>query len=121
MEHRYIDRAGAGSNVVAFRPAPSSPARLTLRDRLDIDAWRDQASMRGYDRLVIHERCCFDPPEFEAFLGIYRRGEAWARWNVARCGAWVLAWCSANGTDIGRFDSMGDALQMLLGEARVLV
>jgi hypothetical protein len=106
--------------VIAFRPAAKSPARLTLRDRLEIDAWRNPACMRGFDRLVIHERGHLDPPEFEAFLGIYRRGESWARWNVARCGAWVLAWCSANGADIGRFDSVGEALQTLLGAAPVL-
>jgi hypothetical protein len=121
MEHRNIGLACVGSNVIAFRPPPNPAARLTLRDRLEIDAWRDPACIRGYDRLVIHERGCFDPPEFESILGIYRRGESWARWNVARCGAWVVAWCSANGADIGRFNSVGDALQMLLGETCVMV
>src|SRR5271156_756826 len=109
MEHSERG-AHEGAQVIAFRPAPNPGARLSLRDRMDIAAWRDPASTRGFDRLVIHERASFDPPDLDSFLGIYRRGDAWASWNVARCGAWVLAWCSSSGADIGRFASVADAL-----------
>jgi len=107
--------ASGGSNVIQFKPAASIATSLSLRDRMDVAAWRDPAGTGGVDRIVIHERASGDPPEFGSFLGIYRHGEAWARWNVARCGAGVLAWCSRSGADIGRFASVAEALDALLG------
>jgi hypothetical protein len=107
--------ASGGSNVIQFKPAAGTATSLSLRDRMDVAAWRDPAGTGGLDRIVIHERASGDPPEFGSFLGIYRHGDAWARWNVARYGAGVLAWCSRSGADIGRFASVADALDALLG------
>jgi hypothetical protein len=110
-EVAYVSRI----NVVPFRPRPVEPgASLSLRDRMAVTLWREAATAAGYDRLVIHERSALDPPEVECFLGVYRRGEAWARWGIARCGAQLTAWCSATGRDIGRFASMEDALRAVL-------
>lgn len=106
------------TNVVAFALPASTGARLSIRDRMDVTSWLEPAFARGYDRLVIHERTECDPPEIDSFLSIYRRGESWSRWGVARCGATVLAWCSVSGMDIGRFASMAEALGSLL-EGRV--
>jgi hypothetical protein len=47
----------------------------------------------------------------DCFLSIYRNGEAWARYGLARCGSTILAWCSVTSADIGRFASMGEALE----------
>jgi len=117
MDHAHPFVSGTGaSNVIAFRPANNPGARLSLRDRMDVIAWRDPANTLGYDRLVIHERSSCDPPELDSFLGIYRRGEAWASWNLARCGAGVLAWCSRSGADVGQFASVADALEALLSD-----
>jgi hypothetical protein len=121
MQHRYRDSLGAAaSNIIAFRPAQTARAGLSLRDRMDVARWQEAASTRGYDRLVIHERAHFDPPDLDSFLAIYRRGDAWASWNVARNSAGVLAWCSRTGTDIGRFASVGDALDALLNDRKAL-
>jgi len=101
--------------VIAFAPRAAAGARLNMRDRMDVAQWRETAHRAGYDRLVIHEKTPFDPPELDSFLGIYRRGEAWSRWCVARCGASVTAWCSVSGRDIGRFGSVAEALTAVLG------
>jgi hypothetical protein len=117
--HPSVSGAGA-SNVIPFRPASNTGACLSLRDRMDVMAWRDPANTLGFDRLVIHERSSCDPPDLDSFLGIYRRGEVWASWNLARCGAGVLAWCSRSGADVGRFASVADALEALLSDTRAI-
>ncbi len=90
-----------------------------MRDRMDVTNWAESARAHGYDRLVIHERSPNDPDDVDSFLSIYRRGESWARWNVARRGAAVLAWCSVSGADVGPFASVGEALSSLI-DGRVL-
>ena len=103
------------SNIVHLRPSQAEPgAGLSLRDRMEVARWQDSVHAAGYDRVVIHERSAFDPPEMECFLGLYRRGEPWARWGIARCGARVTAWCSVTGRDVGWFASMADALAAVL-------
>ncbi len=84
---------------------------------MDVTSWQEPAFAQGYDRLVIHERAPCDPPDVDSFLSIYRRGEPWSRWGVARYGASVLAWCSVSGMDLGHFGSVGEALGSLLGGA----
>jgi hypothetical protein len=112
MLHQPKDVALAGAVIIPFHQrAPA--AGLSLRDRMEIAAWQGRLHRCGYDRMVIHERTPCDPPEVECFLSIYRQGESWARWGLARCGATVLAWCSVTGHDVGRFGSMAEALVAL--------
>ncbi|MEJ0047437.1 MAG: hypothetical protein WDN04_15985 [Rhodospirillales bacterium] len=105
---------GEGTNIISFAPRAGGSARLTLSDRMEAMMWLEQARGYGYDRLVVHERSPDDPPEVESFLSIYRRGEAWASWGVARSGGSILAWSSVSGADVGRFASVADALAALL-------
>jgi hypothetical protein len=109
-------------NVIPFAPRAAgvggtalTGARLSMRDRMDVTSWQEPARACGYDRLVIHERTPCDPPDIDSFLSIYRHGESWSRWGIARCGASVLAWCSVSGKDFGRFASVSEALGSLLG------
>jgi hypothetical protein len=102
------------ANVVPFATRQGSAARLTLSDRMDATTWREQARRYGYDRLVVHERSPDDQAEVDSFISLYRRGDVWARWGIARCGSFVIAWCSVTGADIGRFASVADALAALL-------
>jgi hypothetical protein len=97
-------------NVIRFSPRPASVG-LSLRDRMEIAALQGKLQHFGYDRMVIHDRISCDPPEVDCFLSIYRNGEAWARYGLARCGSTILAWCSVTSADIGRFASMGEALE----------
>ena len=76
--------------------------------------WQEAARLHGFDRLVVHERSPDDPPDVQSFISLYRHGEQWARWSIARSGGSVLAWCSVTGADIGRFASVADALSALV-------
>jgi len=109
-----VASVGSTAKIVPFAARPGGSARLTLSDRMDATIWREQARRHGYDRLVVHERSPDDPPEVESFISLYRCGEMWARWGIARCGSSVLAWCSVSGADVGRFASVADALSALL-------
>ncbi len=111
-------RADGECIVIPFRPRPQS-AGLTSRDRIEVGRWRDGARQFGYDRLVIHEREYFDPPDTDSFLSIYRSGEPWSRWGIARRGPSLMAWCSATGADLGPFASISDAMMALLPAASV--
>jgi hypothetical protein len=116
MEHCVTGKMpeAAASNVIAFVRPQTASAALTMRDRMDVSAWRCVAHDLGYDRLIIHERDSFDPPDLGSFLSIYKRDDRWARWSVARRGARVVAWCGPTGTDVGEFASVSDALRTLL-------
>ncbi len=112
------DVISAGATVIPFA-ARAARTGLSVRDRMEIATWQDRLRPLGVDRVVIHERGPCDPPDVDSFLCIYRRGEAWARWGLARCGGNVLAWCCVTGADIGRFGSIGDALLSLFPAASV--
>lgn len=92
-------------------------ARLSMRDRMDVLALRELARGLGYDRMVIHERQPGDPPELESVLGIYRRGEAWCAWWLARRGAEIRAWSGVHGTEAGPWPTLAAALAALTGGA----
>jgi hypothetical protein len=104
------------SQIIPFLQRPPI-AGLTSRDRIEVGHWREDARQFGYDRLVIHEREYFDPPETGSFLSVYRAGEVWSSWGVTRRGAMVQAWCCKTGDDVGPFASISDALMHLLPAA----
>ncbi len=86
---------------------------LSLRDRMEVAVWQSRLRHLGYDRVVIHERNHGDPPELESFLSIYREGEAFARWGLARKDDSVWAWHSVTGADVGCFGSVEEAFAAL--------
>ena len=107
----------AGAKVVRLRTAPARTT-LTMRDRMDIAQAREEASRHGFERLVIHEPALEDGPHASDYLGIYARGEAWARFGISRQGLVLSAWVCANGRDIGRFATMEEALRGVIHGAR---
>ena len=102
--------------IIPF-PQRRQASGLTYRDRIEVGNWQEGARRYGYDRLVIHDRESFDPPDTESFLSIYRAGDAWSRWGLTRHGSTVSAWCSNTGTDLGPFTSVSDALMAILPAA----
>ena len=64
---------------------------------MEVLSWTEGARDFGYDRAVIRERHPQDDPHIGDFLSIYRAGEPWAAWGVARHGASVRVWRSATG------------------------
>lgn len=101
-------------NVLPFVPRKPPAAGLSMRDRIEVVDWQERARHLGYDRLVVHERSRFDPPELESFLSVYRAGAPWATWSLTRHGRHVLAWSGATGADRGPFATVSDALHALL-------
>lgn len=109
-----ISSAPAEAIVIPF-PAPEfRQNRLTMRDRIKVLAWTEGARSVGYDRVVIRERHPQDDPHIGDFLSIYRTGERWAAWGVARHGASVRVWRSATGADLGEFGTIEEALGAIL-------
>jgi hypothetical protein len=103
-----------GAKILIFRPRLAKCASLTIKDRMDVAKWRENAGQFGYDRLVVHERLAGDPPELGSYLAVYRRGEPWARWGITRMGQGLMAWCCVTGNDVGSFATVEEALQALL-------
>jgi len=100
--------------IIPFPGPPLRGNRLTTRDRIEVLAWEEAARRSGYDRLVIGERHPQDDPQFGDLLTVYRSGEAWAAWGVARHGPTVRVWRCATGADFGDFPSIDAALRAVL-------
>jgi len=106
-------RSEVECTIIPFPKRPAS-AGLTSRDRIEVGRWEEEARLLGYDRLVINDREAFDPPDTDSFLSIYRAGDSWAAWGVARRGGNIVAWCGKTGADLGPFVSVSEALTAIL-------
>jgi hypothetical protein len=102
------------ADIIPF-PSPALRGnRLTIRDRIEVLAWVEAARRCGYDRVVIRERHPEDDPHIGDFLSIYRAGECWATWGVARQGRALRVWRCATGADLGDFPNTEAALAAIL-------
>jgi hypothetical protein len=99
--------------VIAFRPRGQVISSLDARDRLDLAHACERLRRCGY-RAVVYEREAGDSPEVGSFLSLYRKGEPWARWSMARLGPRLSVWCGRTSQDVGAFRSLPEALQALL-------
>ena len=97
------DKPFGTAEIIAFR-RPTN--RFTTADRMALA--RLQA--RGV-RLAIHKRHRDDPPEVEEFASIYPPDGSWAHWGAVRQGRAISVWRSRDGQDIGRFETMTEALE----------
>lgn len=103
------------SNVVAFRPRGRNG--FTVRDRIEAHEWQAALLTRpgALARLDIHaEQPGDDGQEACDLLLLYRRDQRWASWGVARRDGQVGVWCCADGVDLGRFETMREALAAVL-------
>lgn len=102
------------ATIIPFPTRPDRTGRLTLSDRASVLARQDAAHARGYERLLIHT----PPPGAEAdtpdAVMLYPAGERWARWGLARQPGGILVWRCADGVELGRFDTMAEALDAAL-------
>ncbi|HTR18318.1 MAG TPA: hypothetical protein VMI52_14985 [Acetobacteraceae bacterium] len=107
-------RAESGAIIIPFPLRRPVVEHLTVEDRIGACEWEATAALFGYDRMIIHERLPNDPPDVANFLSIYRAGEKWATWCLARRGGALLAWACGTGADVGRFRTIGEALTAVL-------
>lgn len=100
--------------ILRFPAAGLYDNRLTVRDRIEILAWEEEARRFGYDRVFVRRRDPHDDPQIGDFLAIYRAGQKWATWGVARQGGSLRVWRCATGADLGDFPTIEQALAAIL-------
>lgn len=100
--------------VIPFPRPEFRQNRLTMRDRMRALTWAETARGLGYQRVVIRERHPEDDPQIGDHVAIYRAGEPWAAWGVARHGASLRVWRCATGADLGDFESIDEALEAIV-------
>ena len=103
------DRADRSAEIIPFRPAASPLNRFTTADRMELLRW--EARAQAGVRLAIHKRRHDDPPEVGEFASIYPPNAPWAAWGAVRQGHAINLWRAGDGRDIGRFATMGEALE----------
>ena len=84
--------------------------RFTVRDRMELGRWTEQALLRHGDRLVLHERLDGDPSDVGNYVAVYSAGCGWASWGLSRRLGGIVVWNSVSGLDSGRFTSLHEAL-----------
>lgn len=96
--------------VMPFRRPGWRVAGLSLSERMMAARWAERARAFGVRAVRIHDPEPGDDPTVEPFILIYRAGEIWAAWGVARRGAGFEVWRPANGGTVGLFDDLAGAL-----------
>ena len=100
------------ADIITFRrPAD----RFTAADRMALA--RLEARDHGV-RLAIYKRRDDDPPEVGEFASIYPPNTRWAAWGAVRQGRAIRVWRSRDGRDIGRFDTMHEALEAVTASVK---
>ena len=98
------------ATVIPFPTPANRSNRLLSRDKIEAYAWGKRATRLGYDRVVICEQSGGPKPEESDFVLIYRAGDCWAHWGVARQDGAILLWQCSDGVQAGLFVSMQAAL-----------
>lgn len=86
---------------------------FTSRDRIALAEWMRRSDAHGYRRILMEDGSQEGGPEEGSYVLLYTRDHAWARWGIARGSDGVVVWHCGTGTDIGRFDTMLEALESL--------
>lgn len=99
-----VNPGAAGCGQVIWLEPRMSAQGFTARDRSELDRWSTADR-----RVVIWES---DPAPFAM---LYDGAFPWASWAVSRQNGALLAWDCISFDDIGRFDSMVEALAAIGG------
>ena len=110
------DRARMSANIIPFAPRAEAANHFTTADKVELLSWN--ASEQGGVRLAIYHRRHDDPPEVGEFASIYPPNGNWAAWGAVRQGRAISVWRAKDGRDIGRFETMGEALAAVASSAR---
>jgi hypothetical protein len=102
-----VDRA-VSATIITFPSNAGRANHVTAADRMALLQW--EARDQGGIRLAIHKRRHDDPPEVGEFASIYPPNGRWAAWGAVRQGRAISVWRAGDGRDIGRFETMGEAL-----------
>lgn len=109
----WIGSSGGGGVVVPFiprqRPAPS----LNVSERIQALRWADAAREHGVREVCIHEPEPGDDPAVSGFMLIYEEADIWAAWGVAVRPIGFEVWRPSNGTTMGRYETLREALHAI--------
>jgi len=103
--------------IMPFPTPKPRPNRLTVADLQDAEDWASGLS-KLWCKLVVYESPAHDE-EIGDFISIYKLGQSWASWGVARRGGSIVLWRADCGSDLGIFSRMRDALDAILPSARL--
>ena len=99
---------------VAWLPVEPAPAAwFSSRDLMALHQWMARSEEHGYHRVLIEPGGDSDLPEDGCFALLFAREGSGAAWGVARSSDGVTVWRCGTGADLGRFDSMYQALASL--------
>ena len=106
------DATVSTAEIIPFRRPDN---RFTTADRMAVARWeaRDHSV-----RLAIYNRRHDDPPEVGEFASIYPANGRWAAWGAVRQGQAINVWRSRDGRDIGRFETMNEALEAVTSSSK---
>ena len=104
--------------VVAFARPPTRPATFSMRDRIELARWSDQAVQLGISRVRLEVPEPDDDPASGGFLLIYRDRGDWATWALApRADMSFELWSMRDMTTLGCFPCLTEALQRVAAAA----
>ena len=116
----YAERVPQPAPRPAMRLAPVDGAAgsrpdcgFTSHDLIALTCWMERVDGHGYRRMLIERGSGGRSPDEGGYALVYGPGSEWASWGLTRAGTEVLAWRCADGTDLGRFPSMLQALDRL--------
>ncbi len=96
--------------VIPFSKSAPRCARFSSQDRMAFLLWQVGGARLRRLQAVIHDaETSGDTPDHE-FAQIYEPAAQWASWGVARVGCGILVWDCARNTDLGVFNSVGEAI-----------
>jgi hypothetical protein len=98
------------ATILPFRQRAPVPAGLSVSDRIQVLRWSHEASRHGLRATQIHEPEPGDDPSVGPFVLVYRNGDDWAAWGLARKPHGYELWSPANFATIGVYDTIGAAL-----------
>ncbi len=96
--------------------APRQPpcgGGFTSHDRIALSEWIRRSDAHGYQRVVIETGSQEGGPEEGGYVLLYTQDKAWAHWGMARGSNGIIIWHCGTGIDLGRFDTMLEALESL--------
>jgi hypothetical protein len=106
--------ANPGVRILAAPGRERTDRRFSVRDRMEVAAWRLDAAEAGYGRVVVDHASGVDDDERGEYLLIYERDNDWARWGIGCRADGYLLWDAIRGTTIGVYPALRQALAEVL-------
>jgi hypothetical protein len=107
MPHLTLVHTSSGSMPVTNQHG------FTSRDLIALTCWMQRSTDHGYRRIVLEDGSGEGGPEEAAYILIYTPGHDWASWGIARGPIGLVIWHCGTGADLGRYETMLEALESL--------